>query len=391
MTENTGTMIREQMPKLERKRGDGRIYLRGQIWWIQYSHRGRTHRESSRSTKRMVAERRLKRRLGEISVGEFIGPKAERIRYEELAADLFNYYITNAKKSLVRTKDGKAYVPGEPYLRKFFAGCRAVDITTDRVREFMRKRQEEDASNGTINRSLAALKCMFNLAMKARKLREVPYIEMLEERNVRKGFLEHDQYLCLREALPDYLKPVLAMGYYTGMRLGEICSLRWDQVNLLDCQVRLDPGTTKNDEPRLIPLTGELLEVLKMQVQRRNGECPDCPFVFFRRGRPVGNFRKVWAKACQAAGAPGLLFHDLRRTGVRNLVRAGVLSAWRWRSAATRPAPSSTAITSSASATSRKQERSSMPTSVALGAAQAEPRNGTIQAQSTNTLLRPAS
>ncbi|MFQ5695241.1 MAG: tyrosine-type recombinase/integrase [Terriglobia bacterium] len=307
-----------------RERGAGHLFLRGRTWWLQYMQRGRVYRESSRSTKRSVAERKLRRRLGEIHVGEFLGPRAERVRYDELAADFLNYYIVNRKKSLVQPRHGKPYVAGESHLRHFFAGYRAVEITTDRVREYVRWRQERGAANATINRSLAALKTMFHLAVKARKLREVPYIEMLEERNVRRGFLDHDQYLRLRDALPAYLKPVLAMGYYTGMRLGEIKTLRWDQVNLLDRQVRLDPGTTKNDQPRVIPLTRELLEVLKGQLQRRNAARPDCPLVFFRKERSIGNFRKAWARACRAAGVPGVLFHDLRRTAVRNLVRAGV-------------------------------------------------------------------
>src|SRR5215469_955545 len=73
---------------------------------------------------------------------------------------------------------------------------------------------------------------------------------MLKENNVRKGFLIHDQYTLVRNALTEYLKPVLAMGYFTGMRQGEILPLRWEQVSLTDSQVLLDPKITKNDEPR---------------------------------------------------------------------------------------------------------------------------------------------
>lgn len=350
------------LDKPKKRRGDGRIYLRGQVWWVQYYNRGRPFRESSFSTKRMVAERKLKRRLAEIQVGEFIGSKAERTTYEELAADLLNYCVTKKWKSLVRQKDGTIYVPGEPHLRRFFAGWRAAAITTDKLRQFVMKRQEEGASNGTINRSLAALRHMFSLAVRAKRLRpaDTPIIEMLEESNTRKGFLEYDQYVRLRNALPDYFKPVLAMGYHTAMRLGEIRSLRWEQVNLLDHEIQLEPGTTKNDEARVVPISGELLEVIKMQLARRNAECPNCLFVFFRQGRPIGNFRKTWASACVAVGLgswicknkacggamrpcsegdkrfrceecgghrkryAGRIFHDLRRTGIRNLVRAGV-------------------------------------------------------------------
>jgi hypothetical protein len=97
--------------------------------------------------------------------------------------------------------------------------------------------------------------------------------------------------------------------------------------------IRLEPGETKNDEGRNTSLTGELLEVLKMQKIIRDEKWPSCPWVFFRAGNPIKTFSGAWEKACIATGhfdmiggkptAPRL-FHDLRRTGVRNLVRAGV-------------------------------------------------------------------
>ena len=323
-----------------RERGTGHLFLRGKVWWIQYMHRGRVHRESSHTTKRTVAERKLRRRLGELQYTEFLGPKVERVRYEDLAADLLQYYLANGKKCVERTKDGRVYIGSENHLRKAFSGYRAIEISTDRIREYVRARLRAGARNATINRSLAMLKLMFNLAVRARKLRQidVPVIELLQERNVRKGFLEHDQYLQLRKTLPDYLQPMLTMGYFTGMRLGEIRNLKWNQVNLVDAQVSLFPGETKNDEGRTIPLVAELLEVLKSQRTRRDMEYPDCDFVFFRRGKRIGDFRKAWGSACARAGLgkieldarkrsrkyKGLLFHDLRRSAVRNLVRAGV-------------------------------------------------------------------
>ncbi|MFY9528031.1 MAG: tyrosine-type recombinase/integrase [Candidatus Acidiferrales bacterium] len=86
------------------------------------------------------------------------------------------------------------------------------------------------------------------------------------------------------------------MAYFTGMRRGEILNLRWDNVNLKDAIVRLDPGTTKNNQPRTIPLSGELLEILKMHELERTSE-----FVFFRRGRRV-DIRAAWEQACVRAG-----------------------------------------------------------------------------------------
>jgi integrase len=48
------------------------------------------------------------------------------------------------------------------------------------------------------------------------------------------------------------------------------------------------------------------------------------PWIFHRKGKPIGDFRKAWATACKKAGVPGRILHDFRRTAVRNLVRAGV-------------------------------------------------------------------
>jgi integrase len=156
------------------------------------------------------------------------------------------------------------------------------------------------------------------------KVVRVPYIPMLKEKNVRKGFFEHGEFLTLRRELPEYLRPVLTFGYFTGAREGEALNLKWNQVDLEARTVHFEPGTTKNDQPRTIPLSGELLETLRTQGAIRDSYFPECDYVFFRKGRKIGNFQRAWKSACTRAGIPGKLFHDLRRSAVRNMVRAGV-------------------------------------------------------------------
>jgi integrase len=303
-----------------RARGEGRIWRRGRIWWIQYYAHGRQVRESSRSDRKPVAERLLRQRLGEAAAGIASSPRGARVRYEEMRDALLADYAANKRKWLRKDKGGKAYIIGVSHLDHFFSGYRAVNITTDAIRAFIRRRQEEGAANGTINRSLALLRRMFYLAVKDGKLHDVPHFPMLKEAPPRRGFLEHADFRRLRMELPEYLRPIATMAYYTGMRKGEILGLRWNNVDFLNGELRLDPGTTKNDEPRTIPLTGELLEMLKIERQRN----PHTEFVFMQNGRRVGSFYKAWKSACKRAGLAGLLFHDLRRTGLRNLVRAGV-------------------------------------------------------------------
>ncbi len=222
------------------------------------------------------------------------------------------------------------------HLRPAFGGLQVRRLTTTAIERYIGERQQAGAANASINRELALLKRSLNLGKKHTppKVAHVPHVPMLGEDNIRKGFFEHDEFLAMRAALPDYLKAVITFGYYTGCRRGEILSLRWPQVDLLERVVRLDPGTTKTREGRIIPLAGELYETLAMQRAIRDRERPDCPWVFYHAdGEALRDFRAAWEAACWKAGLwegdektgrPTKLFHDLRRTGVRNLIRAGV-------------------------------------------------------------------
>ena len=307
------------------KRGDGSIFLRGNTYWIKYYRNGKPYRESCGSEKESDARKHLKKRLGEIAVGRFIGPEAERVTIRQLATDYENDYRVNGKKSLDKAERVLNHVLA------FLGDYKAHQIHTDKVNAYISFRLGEGAANATINRELAALKRMYNLGIQAEKIYRKPYIPMLQENNIRKGFFEHGDFVALRTALPDYFKPVVTFAYYTGWRKQEILSLKWNQVDLPAQTIRLDPGTTKSGAGRTVALDGELLAVIKGQWEKRKvaeipGQSPTllCTFVFHRDGKPVGDFRDVWAKACKEARLPGKVLHDFRRTAVRNMVRAGV-------------------------------------------------------------------
>ena len=308
------------------KKGNGSVFRRGAVWWIKYYRNGKAYRETSGSEKEADARKLLRKRQGEIAVGRFIGPESEKITIRELSEDFENDYKVNAKKSLDKARQTLKHVLA------FFGDYRAHEVGTDLVRKYISRRQGEKAANATINRELSALKRMFNLGLQAEKIYRKPHIPMLQENNVRSGFFEYGEFLALKEAAPEYFKPVLSFAYFTGWRKQEILSLKWSQVDLAAQTIRLDPGTTKSGEGRIIALEGELLEVLNKQWEERKvaeipGQSPALlsPFVFHHRnGRRIRDIRDVWAAACKDAGLTGKLFHDFRRTAVRNMVRAGV-------------------------------------------------------------------
>ncbi len=296
-------------------RGMGRIFKRGPVYWIAYSYRGKEYRESSRSESESQARKLLKKRIGETSVGAFIGPNEERLTFEGMADMLLTDYQINGKRSVATLRGLIRHLSGA------FGMTKAVDITADRIAAYIAHRQREGAANASINRELAALKRMFTLAVRARKLSHAPYVAMLAENNARQGFVDHPGFLAVRDALPAHLKDPITFLYFSGWRAGEMKALEWRDVDLDGKIVRLRPEVSKNKDGRVLPLAGELLEVVeRARVKRR----PDCPFVFHDDGQPIGNFRKAWRTACRAAGLNEILVHDLRRTAVRNMVRAGV-------------------------------------------------------------------
>jgi integrase len=300
----------------------GMIYKRGNTWWIKYYRNGMPYRESTRSNHEVDAKRLLKKREGEISEGKIPGIYFDKIRFEELAEDFLADYRVNQKRSLDRAELSIRH------LKESLEGMRVIDITTPRVNKYIEKRLNEGASFGTINRELAALKRLLNLGAKQTppKVIHVPYIPMLKEDNIREGFFEYGEFLALRNCLPDYLKGFVTFAYKTGWRLSEIKNLTWDQVDLQRGIVRIEGSQTKNKRARTVHLDAELKDVFNQKWSARVGRGKLTPYVFPNQEgtEKMGDFRKAWSRACRDVGLGDRLFHDFRRTAVRDMVRAGV-------------------------------------------------------------------
>jgi integrase len=284
------------------------------------------------------------------------------ILYEEARERLVATWLLERPKLTRKETD-----QGLARLDEFFKGLNASAITEEKVDEFKLARKATGASNATVNRALAALRQMIRLS--AKRWKNPPQVKLLPEPPARKGFLTHEQYVRLWAVLPPYLQPITAFAYSLGMRLGELEQLTWKNVDRRSNVIRLEADQTKSGEGREIPF-GLLPELAALMAQLWETSASD--LVFTRSdGKPLACFRKAWIRAaikssvgrmlwccptchhkievekqpwpperppkgtgtetprCNCGALcvwhyEGLIFHDLRRTAVRNLRRAGV-------------------------------------------------------------------
>jgi integrase len=298
------------------KRGRGSLFKRGKTWWMTFYVGGVRVRESARTTDKDVAKDLLDTRIGQRAEGKLV-IGADRITFDELADDVLTDYRVNERKS-----ERNAELRLRLHLRPFFGKMRAHAICPADVGRYVDKRRGESAPNATINRELALLKRAYTLGIDGGKITRRPKVRMLEENNVRRGFFERSDLETLLPHLPEWLRPAISFAFATGWRLpSEILTLTWDRVDLEVGTIRLDPGTTKSKEGRVIYATEEMAGILRRQHETR----PEgCEYVFHLNGRQIRSYWNAWRRGCEAAGIVNRVPHDLRRSAVRTSVRAGV-------------------------------------------------------------------
>jgi|SRR5271165_2228333 len=300
--------------------GSGTLYLRGDIWWVKIRVDGRPVYESSKSPKKSEAIKLRDKMLAKKSRGELSGGSADKV----LITDLLDDVLKSDIKPSTRYVWEKVI---EKNIRPFFGKIKAQRLTTDLMDKYREKRKGEGRSDATANRELSILRTSFHNARKRTppKVLVVPYFPIVAETNIRKGFLTDEQYDSLRDELPAELKGLFVTGYITGLRRGEITAIQWPQVDFEAGLITLAKGETKNDEPRSVPvLDGDMRDLLVAAKKERDEKWPNSPWVFSRQGERIIDFRWAWDEACKRAGVPDLNFHDLRRTAVRNMRRAGI-------------------------------------------------------------------
>jgi len=312
-------------------RGNGRIYRRpgSRNWWLDYSHAGTQHRESSHTTDRQVALNLLSERVPARRKGTLTG-HPDKLTFADLRAGLDAQYRAKANRSWPRAV--QAFTHLEAY---FSATSRALAITKSRVAQYVAQRLATGAKQATVAYEVAILNAAFAVAVENGALAMAPRFKRPAVSNARQGFLERADMAALLMELPEPERAIVEFLHGSGWRVSEAHGLVWAMIEWDDqapegapepvpgphACIRLPRELTKAKRTRQFPFAAcpPLVALLLARWRVRDGL-----HVFHTGGQPITSLRAVWTHATKRAGLAGKLIHDLRRTAARDFLRAGV-------------------------------------------------------------------
>ncbi len=292
------------------------IYKRGNNWYIDFTFKGKRIRESI-GPSRKGTEKVIAKKKAEIAENRFLDVRKEPhpVKFHDFAKEYLQWAKANKKPS--------SYSRDLYTMRIFdkeFEGKNIQDITTWQIEKYKTERKKQFKPD-TVNRELALLKHMFSKAVEWGKLKDNPAnkkVKFFKGAVNRVRFLMPDEFQTLLSNCEDFLKPIVTVAAHTGMRRGEILSLKWDQVNFEQGIITI--FDTKNSERKDIPMDETVKATLKGMERRGD-------LVFsIKDGKPIYPMKVHFAfhDARKTSNIADFRFHDLRHTFAINLVMAGV-------------------------------------------------------------------
>lgn len=295
------------------------LYKRGNLWWIRYSDGfGNIVRESSHSTKFKDAEALLLDRKKAVREGKEPDPVKRIPNYT--FGQLADEYIKWCERQ--RSFSSKKGFIAQ--LKEAFGNIQLRHLSTKLLEQFQTERTQKGNKPATVNRLIATVKHCIHKGYQWEMLSEetfkrVRQVKLLEENNRRLRFLSQPECQALIDNCNGNTKAIVIMALNTGMRKGEILSIKWEQVDLRHGFIFL--GITKNGERREIPINDTLRSVIKSLPTRLN-----VPYLFYDAvtGNSFNDIKRSFSTAMRRAGISDFHFHDLRHTFASHLVMAGV-------------------------------------------------------------------
>lgn len=302
----------------------GSVYLRltktgKERWYIYYRINGERIRECVKNAQsRSDALKVLQLKIVDAFRGEHGFQKQKRRKkFLEFAAEYIENYAKINKRSWRDDVSGIkkiSQIIGNPYLD---------EISSYKIEKFKSKRLSNGIAQSSVNRNLALLKTMFNLAIDWGYCKENPVLKVKffsEKDNIKERILSRHEEQKLLESCSEHLKPIVLTALHTGMRKGEILNLSWPKVDLKKRVIRVEK--TKSGKIRLIPINASLFKELAL-LRVLNAKS-DYLFLNPMTGQPMQDIKTAFRGAVRRSGIEGLRFHDLRHTFASRLIESGV-------------------------------------------------------------------
>jgi integrase len=325
---------RKKMGVYRRKDEEGKSYG---PYIVQYPHRrdpitGKTIRTSLKvNGSKRLATRVYQQKLIEWERTKHLGLEVKK---EYTFGGLLKWYLDHPKAK--RKKTYLRDIEMSKILEKHFGSRPAREIKPTDVEAFQDKMLNTSSKRGTpykpatVNRFVTLIKRVYNLSIRDDMVEKNPCwkVPFLPERNARDRIVSPGEFEILKNEILQYAL-ILSLGYYLGMREGEILNLREKQIHFEkngddEGYIELYNGETKSGEGRQVPFCSVIGRPLKEHLVRKKRRGPEKFMFITENGKLLGNFRRAFQRACKRADIKGLCFHDFRHTAITNMRKAGV-------------------------------------------------------------------
>ena len=300
-------------------------------YWIDYRINGQRKWEHIGKGLKKAAENRLREVQTQILEGRYINTNKN---WKKNLQQLVDWYL-----DLREVRNLKSYKTLKKRIQTITSiigeNKKIIDLTRQDADRYFDQRSKDRSrwsknntiTKATLHKEFSALNAMLNKALAFEQIEKNPFEKIPNIRidNTRKRIVSEEEFKSLIKESPEYLKGVIMMGYYLPMRKKQITGLCWDEVDLKENLIRLEPTRNKGGHDfQVIPIHPE---VKRMLINLSHSNSSGRVFLKMKRNSteliPFDDFQTDWRRLVEQLDLGDLVFHDLRHSAITNLRKSG--------------------------------------------------------------------
>lgn len=298
------------------------MFKRDNVWWACFRIDGKKIRRSLETSNKKLAEAVEGQIKADIVKGKFLDISVCSNRNFKELSDKYLAECTVKKASKSQERDKGIF---KNYLNPFFGNMLLANIKPKDVSRYKQQRNIKKVSSDTINKELGLIKAAFNVAIREWEwvdFNPVNRVRMEKAGEGRVRFLTQQEFSKLYKSCEDWLKPFVIIARYSGLRMGNVLALSWDQIDLFRKMITVDK--TKNGDPVGIPVCEPLFKTLVSLNKVRDIKSKSVFPTKLSYDALQRRVQRAFKIACKASGIEDFRWHDLRHDFASMLIQRGV-------------------------------------------------------------------